>query len=114
MTLSQFATPRLVKVYVEEKVTVSYLMSITPPASFDTLFKIYSGCVYVTNAGNCSITMREVIMRAWPENLSFWGVVLVQVQLFGTGTRYDIKIWQQFGKRVKTKSEKILKANFYF
>ena len=44
-------------------------MSITPPASFDTLFKTYSGCVYVTNAGNPSITMREVIITS-----IFWGL----------------------------------------
>ena len=48
---------------------VSCLMSITPPASFDTLFKTYSGCVYVTNAGNSSITMREVIITS-----IFWGL----------------------------------------
>lgn len=31
--------------------------------------------------------------------------VFVQVKLLGTGTRYDIDILKQFGKRAKTKSE---------
>ena len=31
----------------------------------------------------------------------FWGVVLVQVQYFGTGTRHDCELLQQYGRRVK-------------
>ena len=40
--------------------------------------------------------------------------VFVQVKLLGTGTRYDIDILKQFGKRAKTKSQKILRGNCYF
>ena len=32
-------------------------------------------------------------------------MVLVQVQQFGTGTRYELEILHQCGKRVKTKSQ---------
>ena len=35
-------------------------------------------------------------------------MVLVQVQLFGTGTRYDLEILRQCRKRVETKSQKLL------
>ena len=36
----------------------------------------------------------------------FLGVVLAQVQLFGTGTRQDVQILHQCGKWVKTKIQK--------
>ena len=41
------------------------------------------------------------------------GVVLVQVQQFGTGTMYELEILHQCGKRFKTKSQKVLGANSY-
>ena len=40
-------------------------------------------------------------------------MALVQVQQFETGTRYGLKILHQCGKRVKTKSQKVLGANCY-
>ena len=40
-------------------------------------------------------------------------MVLVQVQYFGTGTRYDLEILYKYGKRLKTKSQKVLWAKFY-
>ena len=67
--------------------------------------------------GNSKISVREVIitsiLRIWPEKLLFWWVVLVQVQQLGTGTRYGLEISGQCGKRVKTKSQKVLGANLY-
>ena len=45
--------------------------------------------------GNSSISMREVITTSILERFEkpiFWRVVLVQVQLFGTGTRYKLEI----------------------
>ena len=44
----------------------------------------------------------------------FWGVVLVQVQLFGTGTRCVIDILHKSGKMVKTKSQTVLGTSSYF
>ena len=38
-------------------------------------------------------------------------MALVQVQQFETGTRYGLKILHQCGKRVKTKSQKVLGTN---
>ena len=43
----------------------------------------------------------------------FWAVILVQVQWFGTGTKYKLEILHQGGKRVKTKSQKVLGINSY-
>ena len=68
--------------------------------------------------GNSSISMREVITNSILEgfdqkNHFFWEVIFVQVQWFGTGTRYKLEILQQRGKRVKTKSQKVLEANSY-
>ena len=40
-------------------------------------------------------------------------MVLVQVQSFGTGTRYKLKTLQESVKRVKTKSKKVFGANSY-
>ena len=40
-------------------------------------------------------------------------MVLVEVQKFGTGTRYSLEILHQCGKRVNTKSQKVLGANSY-
>ena len=42
-----------------------------------------------------------------------WGVLLVQAQQFGTGTKNDLEILHQCSKRVKTKSQKVLGANSY-
>ena len=39
-------------------------------------------------------------------------MVLVQVQQFGTGIRCDLEVLHQCVKRVKTKSQKVLGANF--
>ena len=63
--------------------------------------------------GNSSISMREVIITSIllgfdRKNCFFWGVPLVQVQQFGTGTSYGFKILYQYDKRVKTKSYKVL------
>ena len=38
---------------------------------------------------------------------------LIQVQEFGSGIRYGFEILYQCGKRVKTKSQKVLGSNFY-
>ena len=38
---------------------------------------------------------------------------MVQVQSFGTGTRYKLEILHESVKRVKTKSQKVLGANSY-
>ena len=44
--------------------------------------------------GNSSISMREVIMtwhlQGFDQQNFFWGVLLVQVQQFGTGARYGL------------------------
>ena len=37
---------------------------------------------------------------------------MVQGQLFGTGTRYGLKVLRHCGKRVKTKSQKMLTPTF--
>ena len=52
---------------------------------------------------NSIISMREVVITSifWgfdQKKTFFWGVVLVQVQLFGTGTRYDLKTLHKCGK----------------
>ena len=46
----------------------------------------------------------------WPEKLLFWGVVLVQGQQFGIGTRYELEILHQ---KIKTKSQQVLAAIFH-
>ena len=66
--------------------------------------------------GNSSISVREVITTSILQGFEqkscfFWRAVLVQVQWFGTGTRYKLEIWHQCGKRVKTKSQKVFGAN---
>ena len=38
---------------------------------------------------------------------------MIQKQWFGTGTRYGLEILQQWGKRITTKSQKVLGANSY-
>ena len=68
--------------------------------------------------GESSISMREVIMtsilwRFGQKKHFLGGVVLVQVQLFGAGTRYGLAILYQCEKRVKTKKHKVFWANSY-
>ena len=41
----------------------------------------------------------------------FWGMVLLQVQIFGTGIRHGLETLQKCGKSVITKSSKPLEAN---
>ena len=43
----------------------------------------------------------------------FQGVVLTEVQLFSTGTRYALKILDWHGKRVKNKIQKVLEDSSY-
>ena len=38
-------------------------------------------------------------------------MLLIQVQQFGSGTRHDFEVLRLGGKRVKTKSHKVLGAN---
>ena len=40
-------------------------------------------------------------------------MLLVQVQQFRTGTRYALKLLHGCGKKVKTRSQKVLGANSY-
>ena len=68
--------------------------------------------------GNSRICIREVIITSVlqgfdQKNRFFWGVILVQVQYFGTGTRYKLEILHQPVKRIKSKSRKVLVANPY-
>ena len=68
--------------------------------------------------GNSSICTREVITTSIlqgfdQKNRFLWGVALVQVQQFGTGTRYKLEILHQSVKKVKTKSQKFWGANSY-
>ena len=68
--------------------------------------------------GNSRICIREVIITSIlqgfdQKNRFFWGVVLVQVQYFGTDTRCKLEILHQPVKRIKTKSQKVLVANPY-
>ena len=50
-------------------------------------------------------------VKIWPEKQIFWGVALVQVQWLRTVTRYDLDNLKQCCKRIKTKSQKILRTN---
>ena len=57
--------------------------------------------------GSCSITRREVIIASsWPEKTFFWEMLLVQVQ-------YGLQTLRQCGKKVQTKSPKVLETNSY-
>ena len=40
-------------------------------------------------------------------------MLLVKVQSFGTGTRYDLEILRNCGKEVETESQKVLGSNSY-
>ena len=66
---------------------------------------------------NSSMSVREVIitsiLKGFDEkNRFFGGIVLVQVQ-FGTGTRCELEILHQCGKRFESNSQKVLGANLY-
>ena len=50
-------------------------------------------------------------VKIWPEKQIFWGVALVQVQWLRTVTRYGLDNLKQCCKRIKTKSQKILRTN---
>ena len=68
--------------------------------------------------GNYSTSMTEVIKTSFlyrfdQKNNFFWGMTLVQVQPIGTGSSYRHEILYQRGKRVKTKSQKVLGASLY-
>ena len=61
--------------------------------------------------GNSRICIREVIITSIlqgfdQKNRFFWGVILVQVQYFGTGTRYKLEILHQPVKGLKLKVRK--------
>ena len=58
---------------------------------------------------NSGISVRKVIIISILQGFDqkktiFWGVVLVQVQKFGTGTRYGLEALHQCDKMVETKS----------
>ena len=63
----------------------------------------------------------QIILKMWSFDqslvtlafLNFLMIVLVQVRYFRTDTRYKIEILHQCGKRVKTKSQKVLGPNSY-
>ena len=64
--------------------------------------------------GNSSIFIREVIITSIVlgfdhKNQFFEGILLVQVQKFGTDTSFEIL--HQCGKKAKPKSQKALGAN---
>ena len=70
---------------------------------------------------NCIISMRKVIItsiflkitKIWLEkSFYFWGMVLVQVQWFRTGTRYELEILHYCGKRIKSKSQKVFGTSY--
>ena len=50
-------------------------------------------------------------MRILPEKPPFLRGGLASSSIFGTGTRYKLEILHQCGKRVETKSQKVLGAN---
>ena len=61
--------------------------------------------------GNFNISIREININSIlygfdKEKHFFWGVVLVKVQLFGTGNGNGLEILRRCGKRVKTKLRK--------
>ena len=64
--------------------------------------------------GNGGVSMRNYdnldFIMIWPEKPLFCRVALVQVEWFGTGTRYDLENLHQCGKKVKTKSQKVFGA----
>ena len=70
------------------------------------------------NFGKSSISWKELIKTSFlstfdNRNYFFWGVVSVQVQYFGTDTRYELETAQQSGKGAETESQNVLRANSY-
>ena len=59
------------------------------------------------------VTIISILQEFDQKNCFFGGVVLVQGQQCGTGTRYELEILHQYGKRAKTKSQKVLTAIFH-
>ena len=120
MMSAKMATPGLlkIKVFWNKGYYVIYFV-------YDVTSKILShesnyilDVVMWPNFGNSSTCIRQVIITSIlvgfdQKNCLFWGVVLVQVQYFGTGTRYGLEILHQYGKRVKTKSQTVWTANSY-
>ena len=74
--------------------------------------------VMLPKFGNSSISIKEVIIMSIlqgfdQKNYFFCGVVLVEVQWFGNGTRYDLEILHQCGKSIETKIQKVLWGTSY-
>ena len=66
--------------------------------------------------GNSSVSMGEVIItsvlyKCDQKNQYFWGVLLIEVQEFGTGTGYGLEILHEYGRSIKTESQKVLEVN---
>ena len=116
----KMANPGLVKIMVFSNKGYDVIIAVD-----DVTNKILSpDSNYIVNVlmrprfGNWSISITEVITTSIllgldQKNRFFWGVVLVQVQWFGTGTRYNLETLHQCGKRVKAKSQKVLQVNSY-
>ena len=89
--------------------------------------KVYDVLNSVHQVANKILSMTQIILQMWssdqhlyqrsyqiwPEKQFFWGVVLGQVQYFGTGTRHRLEISLKCDKRVKTKGKKVFGANSY-
>ena len=82
--------------------------------------RLYCRCDHVTKVcylyqfSERSYHHNLYFIRIWPEKPLFWVVVLVQGQLFQTGTRNGLKALCQCSKRIETKSQKALGVNIYF
>ena len=64
--------------------------------------------------GNSNIFMAEVIITSiLPQQPIFLRGALGSSSIIGTGTRYDLEILHKCGKKVETKSQKILGSNPY-
>ena len=113
MMSAYLASPGLLKI----KIFPSKGYNVIIP-DFDVTNKILSrDANYIADVvmwpkfGNCSISMREVIItsilkRIWPEKLLF-----LRGGLGLTSTRYDLEVLHQCGRGVKTKSQKSLGGN---
>ena len=120
MISAKMATPGLLKITIFWNKGYDVIISV-----HDVTNKILSGdsnlnvdVVMWPNFGNFNISMRKVtiisILQGFDQkNCFFCGVVLVQVQQFGTGTRYELWILHHCGKRVKTKNQKFLWVSSY-
>ena len=82
--------------------------------NFITWIKLYCRFGHVTQSTiTQSISVTEVfatsISKGFDQkNNLFWSVVLIQVQWFGTATKYGLEILHQSSKRVEAKSQKVL------